>query len=154
MVLSHPSSIVESYSSSLLLIHGQIMNRGNSTGLEHINIPLDLSSTRDFRMLLCMIGMIEKMLGLWNTNSFFFLLMWEVLDLWPSCSRMLWPFADTSTNLISFLLWQLIPSSQNSSTVSSLVRQLLIVLTLYYGSLSRRRKHSSSSLIMASLVLL
>jgi len=98
MVLSHLSSMVESCSSSLLLIHGQIVNRGNSTGLEHINILLDLSSTRDYRILLYMIDMMEKMLGLWDANSFFLLLMWEVLDLWPSCSRMLWPFADTSTN--------------------------------------------------------
>ena len=72
MVLNHLSSMVESCSSSLLLIHGQIVSRENSTGLEHINILLDLSSTRDFRMLLCMIGMIEKILGLWDTNSFFF----------------------------------------------------------------------------------
>jgi len=75
MVLSHLSSIVESYSSSLLLMHGPIMSRGNSTGLEHINILLDLSSTRDFRMLLCMIDMMEKMLGLWDANSFFLLLI-------------------------------------------------------------------------------
>jgi len=64
MVLSHLSSMVESCSSSLLLMHGQIMSRENSTGLGHINILLDLSSTRDFRMLLCMIGMMEKILGL------------------------------------------------------------------------------------------
>jgi len=51
------------------------MSRGNSTGLGHINILLDLSFTRDYRMLLYMIGMMEKMLGLWNTNSFFLLLM-------------------------------------------------------------------------------
>jgi len=81
MVLSHLSSMVESYFSSLWLIHGQIMSRGNLTGLEHINILLDLSFTRDYRMLLCMIGMMEKMLGLWNTNSFFLFLMWGVLDL-------------------------------------------------------------------------
>jgi len=75
IVLSHLSSMVESCSSSLLLMHGQIVSRGNSTGLGHINILLDLSSTRDFRMLLCMIGMMEKILGLWDTNSFFFLLI-------------------------------------------------------------------------------
>jgi len=62
-------------------MHGQIVSRGNSTGLGHINILLDLSSTRDFRILLCMIGMIEKMLGLWDVNLFFLLLMWEVLGL-------------------------------------------------------------------------
>jgi len=78
MVLSHLSSMVESCSSSLLLMHGQIVSRGNSTRLGHINILLDLSSTRDFRMLLCMIGMMEKILGLWDTNLFFPLLIWEV----------------------------------------------------------------------------
>jgi len=81
MVLSHLSSMVESCFSSLLLMHGQIMSRGNSTGLEHINILLDLSFTRNFRMLLCMIGIIEKMLDLWDTNSFFLLLIWGVLGL-------------------------------------------------------------------------
>jgi len=81
MVLSYLSSMVESCSSSLLLMHGQIVSRGNSTGLEHINILLDLSSTRDFRMLLCIIGMMEKMLGFWDANSFFSLLMWGVLGL-------------------------------------------------------------------------
>jgi len=60
IVLSYLSSIVESYSSSLL-IHRQIVSKGNSTGLGHINIFLDLSSTRDYRILLRMIGMIEKM---------------------------------------------------------------------------------------------
>jgi len=75
MVLSHLFSIVESCSSSLWLMHGQIVNRGNSTRLGHINILLDLSFTRDFRMLLCMIGMVEKILGLWDANSFFLLLM-------------------------------------------------------------------------------
>jgi len=75
MVLSHLSSMVESYSSSLWLMHRQIISRGNSTGLGHINILLYLSSTRDFKMLLCMIGMMEKMLGLWDANSFFLLLM-------------------------------------------------------------------------------
>jgi len=75
MVLSHLSSMVESSSSSLLLMHGQIVSRGNSTGLGHINILLDLSSIRDYRMLLCIIGIMEKMLGLWDTNLFFSLLM-------------------------------------------------------------------------------
>jgi len=75
MVLSHLSSIVESCFSSLLLMHGQIVSRGNSTGLGHINILLDLSSTKDYRMLLYMIGIIEKMLGLWDANSFFPLLI-------------------------------------------------------------------------------
>ena len=75
MVLSHLSSIVESCSSSLLLMHRQIVSRRNSTGLGHINILLDLSFTRDYRMLLCMIGMMEKMLGLWDANSFFPLLI-------------------------------------------------------------------------------
>jgi len=81
MILSHLSFMVESYFSSLLLMHGQIVSRGNSTGLGHINILLDLSFTRDYRILLCMIGMMEKMLGLWDANSFFSLLMWGVLDL-------------------------------------------------------------------------
>jgi len=62
-------------------MHRQIVSRGDLTGLEHINILLDLSSTRDFRMLLCMIGMMEKMLGFWDTNLFCPLLMWEVLGL-------------------------------------------------------------------------
>jgi len=75
MVLSHLSSMVESSFSSLWLMHRQIVSRGNSTGLGHINILLDLSSTRDFRMLLCMIGIMEKILGLWDTNLSFLLLM-------------------------------------------------------------------------------
>jgi len=75
IVLNHLSSIVESYFSSLLLMHGQIMNRENSIGLEHINILSDQSSTRDYRMLLYMIGIIEKMLGIWDTNSSFLLLI-------------------------------------------------------------------------------
>jgi len=75
MVLSHFSSIVKSYFSSLLLMHRQIVNRGNSIGLEHINILSDLSSIRDYRMLLCMIDIIEKMLDVWDTNLFFLLLM-------------------------------------------------------------------------------
>jgi len=81
IVLSHLFSMVESSSSSLLLMHRQIVSRGNSTGLEHINILLDLSSTKNYRMLLCMINIIEKMLGLWDTNSFFLLFMWKVLGL-------------------------------------------------------------------------
>jgi len=81
IVLSHLSSMMKSSSSSLLLMYGQIVSRGNSTGLGHINILLDLSSTKDYRMLLCIIGIIKKMLGFWDTNSFFFLLMWEVLGL-------------------------------------------------------------------------
>jgi len=81
MVLSHLSFMVESCSNSLWLMHGQIVSRGNSTELEHINILLDLSFTKDYRMLLCIIGMMEKMLGLWDANSFFFLLMWGVLGL-------------------------------------------------------------------------
>jgi len=79
MVFNYLSSIVESYSSSLLLMHRQIVSRENSTGLEHINILLDLSSTRNFRMLLCIIDIMEKILGLWDANSFFSLLMWGVL---------------------------------------------------------------------------
>jgi len=75
IVLSHPSFMVESYFSSLLLMHGQTVNRGNSTGLGYINILSDQNSTRDYRMLLCMIDMIEKMLGLWDANSFFLLLI-------------------------------------------------------------------------------
>jgi len=62
IVHSHLSSMVKSYFSSLLLIHGQMMSRKNSTGLGHINILLDLSFIRDYRILLCMIGMIEKIL--------------------------------------------------------------------------------------------
>ena len=75
MVLSHLSSMVESSFSSLWLMHGQIVSRENSTRLGHINILLDLSSTRNFKMLLCMIGMMEKILSLWDTNLFFLLLM-------------------------------------------------------------------------------
>ena len=75
IVLSHPFSMVESYFSSLLLMHGQTVSKENSTGLEHISTLLDLSSTRDYRMLLFMIDMMEKMLGLWDANSSFLLLM-------------------------------------------------------------------------------
>jgi len=63
MVLSYLSFMLKSSSSSLLLMHGQIVSRGNLTRLGYINILLDLSSTRDYRILLYMIGMIEKMLG-------------------------------------------------------------------------------------------
>ena len=77
MVLNYLSSMVESSSSSLLLMHEQIVSRGNLTGLGHINVLLDLSSTRDFRMLLCMIDMMEKILGLWDANLFFLLLCGE-----------------------------------------------------------------------------
>ena len=55
MVLSYLSSMVESCFSSLLLMYGQIVSRQDSTRLGHINILLDLSSTRDYRILLCMI---------------------------------------------------------------------------------------------------
>ena len=75
IVLSHPSSTVESYFSSLLLMYRQTMNRRNLTRLGHINIPSDQDFTRDYRILLCMIGMMEKTLGLWDTNLFFLLLM-------------------------------------------------------------------------------
>jgi len=81
MVPSYLSSIVESSSSSLLLIHRQIVSRGNSTVLGHINILLDLSSTRDYRMLLCMIDMMVKMLDFQDINLFFPLLIWKVLGL-------------------------------------------------------------------------
>jgi len=81
IVLSHLSSMVESCFSSSLLMHGQIVSRGDLTGLGYINILLDLSFTRDYRMLLCMIGMMEKMLGFWSANSFFPFLMWRVLGL-------------------------------------------------------------------------
>jgi len=63
MVLSHLSSMVESCFSSLLLMHRQIMSKGDLTRLGHINILLDLSFTRDYRILLYMIGIMEKMLG-------------------------------------------------------------------------------------------
>ena len=121
MVLSHLSSMVESYFSSLLLMHRQIVSKGDLTGLGHINILLDLSFTRDYKMLLCMIGMMKKILGFWGANSFFPLLIWEVLGLWPNYSRMLWPFANTFINQTSFLPWLLIPSGQKFSIVFSLV---------------------------------
>ena len=56
--------IVKSYFSSLLLMHGQTVSRENLTRLEYINILLYLSSIRDYRMLLWMIGMMKKMLSL------------------------------------------------------------------------------------------
>jgi len=59
MVLSHLSSMIESYSSSLLMMQVQIMRKLNWAGTH-----LDLSSTRDYRILLCMIGMMKKMLYL------------------------------------------------------------------------------------------
>ena len=74
MVLSHLFSMVRSSSSSLLLMYRQIVSKENSTGLEYINILLDLSSTKDYRILLCIIGIMEKMLGLWDVNSFFLLI--------------------------------------------------------------------------------
>jgi len=67
--------MMESYFSSLLLMYGQIVSRRDLTRLEHINILLDLSFTRDYRMLLCIIGMMEKILGFWDANSFFSLFM-------------------------------------------------------------------------------
>jgi len=70
-VLNYLSSMIENCSSNLLLMHRQTMNRGNLTRLEYISILLDLSSTRDFRILLYMIDIMVKMLGLWDTNSFF-----------------------------------------------------------------------------------
>jgi len=81
MVLNYLSSMVGSSSSSLLLMHGQIVSRENSTRLEHINILLDMSYIRDFRILLCIIDIMEKILGLWDANLFFSLLMWGVLGL-------------------------------------------------------------------------
>jgi len=55
-------------------MHGQIVSRGDLTGLEHINILLDLSSTRDYRILLCIIGIMEKILGFGaQTHSSLFL---------------------------------------------------------------------------------
>jgi len=122
IVFSHPSFMVESCFSSLLLIHRQTVDRENLTGLEHINIPSNLSFTRDYRMLLYIIGMIEKILSLWNTNSFFFLLIWTVLGLWLSYSRILWLFAGIFINQIYFSPWLLIPSGQKLFRVFSLDR--------------------------------
>jgi len=70
IVLNYLSSMMGSCFSSLLLMYGQIVSKEDLTGLEHINILLDLSFTWDYKMLLCMIGMMEKMLGFWDTNSF------------------------------------------------------------------------------------
>jgi len=64
MVLSHPSSMVKSYSSSLLLMYRQIVRRESLTGLGHINIHLDMSFIKDYRMLLYIIDIMKKMLGL------------------------------------------------------------------------------------------
>ena len=75
MVFSYLSSVVESYSSSLLLMYRQTVNRRNLTGLGHINILSDLSSTRDYRMLLCIIDIMEKIIDLWDINLFFLFLM-------------------------------------------------------------------------------
>jgi len=44
-------------------MHGQIVSKEDLTRLGHINILLDLSFTRDYRMLLCIIDMMEKILG-------------------------------------------------------------------------------------------
>jgi len=74
-VLNYLSSMVENCSSNLLMMHRQTMNRGNLTRLEYISILLDLSSTKDFRILLYMTDIMVKMLGLWDTNSFFSPLM-------------------------------------------------------------------------------
>ena len=63
-VLNHLSSMVESCFSNLLLMHGQTVNKENSTGLGHISTLSDQSSTKDYRMLLYMIDMIVKMLDL------------------------------------------------------------------------------------------
>jgi len=63
-VLNYFSSMVENCSSNLLLMHEQTMNRENSTRLGHISILSNLSSTRDFRILLYMIDIMVKMLGL------------------------------------------------------------------------------------------
>jgi len=62
-------------------MHGQIVSRGDLTRLGYINILLDLSFTRNYRMLLCIIDMMEKILEFWSVNSFFPLLIWEVLGL-------------------------------------------------------------------------
>jgi len=63
-VLSHFSSMVKSHSSSLLLIYKQTIGRGDWTGLEYIKTLSDLSSTRDYRILLYMIDIIKKTLNL------------------------------------------------------------------------------------------
>jgi len=63
-VLSYLSFIVESCSSNLLLIHGQIVSKENSTRLEHISTLLDLSFIKDFKILLYIIDIMVKILGL------------------------------------------------------------------------------------------
>jgi len=70
-VLNHLSFVVESCSSNLLLMHGQIISKENSTRLEYISILLDLSFIKDFRMMLYIIDIMVKILGLWDTNLFF-----------------------------------------------------------------------------------
>jgi len=42
---------------------------------------LNVRRANNNRILLYMIGMIEKILGLWDTNSFILLFMWVVPDL-------------------------------------------------------------------------
>ena len=74
-VLSYLSFMVESCSSNLLLMHGQIMSKENSTRLEHISTLLDLSFIKDFRMMLYIIDIIVKILDLWDANLFFLSLM-------------------------------------------------------------------------------
>ena len=74
-VLSYLSFMVESCSSNLLLMHGQIISKENSTRLEHISTLLDLSFIKDFRMMLYIIDIIVKILDLWDANLFFLSLM-------------------------------------------------------------------------------
>jgi len=74
-ILSHLSFMVKSYSSNLVLMHRQIISKENSTRLVYISILLNLSFIKNFRILLYMINIIVKMLGLWDTNSFFLPLM-------------------------------------------------------------------------------
>ena len=63
-VLNYLSFIVEGCFSNSLLMHGQTVNKENSTGLGHISTLSDQSSTRDYRMLLYIIDMMVKMLDL------------------------------------------------------------------------------------------
>jgi len=63
-VLNYLSFMVESCFSNLLLMHGQTVNKENSTRLGHISTLSDQSSTRDYRMLLYIIDMMVKMLDL------------------------------------------------------------------------------------------
>jgi len=63
-VLNHLSFMVGSCFSNLLLMHGQTMNKENSTGLGYISTLSDQSFTRDYRILMYMIDMIVKMLDL------------------------------------------------------------------------------------------